>query len=96
MFTFFPESKSNALGDLYKNIEKEVRKKLVKSKTAKMFQDDKNFTKIAKNVVANMNLKFPEDESIEHRFYNDLANYMNDKDNNKPFMRIISPATQKR
>ena len=59
-FFLIPESKSNALGDLYQNIEKEVKNKLEKSKkTTEMFQNDLAFAKIAKNVVTNMKLKLP-------------------------------------
>ena len=60
-----PELKSNALGDLYQNIEKEVKNKLEKStKATEMFQNDLAFAKIAKNVVTNMKLKLPSKDVV--------------------------------
>ena len=60
-----PELKSNALGDLYQNIEKEVKNKLEKStKATEMFQNDLAFAKIAKNVVTNIKLKLPSKDVV--------------------------------
>ena len=78
--------------DLYKTVEKEIKTRTIKKDA---LPDDEDFKLIAEVVINSMSRNLnPNLRTSEGKFFNDLAEYVREKENSKPFMRTIPPISK--